>query len=270
MLPGLSAVLLAFSMPLTSHGVAIRNPAVELRQEPAAAVPSGLPVAGNIPLRILPLGASITYGLKSSDGNGYRAVLRKNLTDLGIPVNFVGNERNGTMRDNENEGWPGLRIEQVKEKAALSVVKWKPNLVLINAGTNDGTQDFQVSTAGNRMKELLDLIWRDSPVATVVLSTLLPNQVPKTQANVDKINEQYRSLVTKLRSEGKRIVLAEMTGTNGPKLQNDFADDTHPNDAGYKKMAQIWYDAIVDAAKAGLLQRPQRVVGLPDDGNATA
>lgn len=261
-------------MPLTSHGVAIRNPAVEPRQETPAAVPAAVPgditiqgLAGNIPLRILPLGASITFGVKSSDGNGYRAALRQTLVDGGNPVNFVGNERNGTMRDNENEGWPGLRIGQVKDKAASSVVKWKPNLVLINLGTNDASQDFQVATAGDRMKEVLDLIYRDSPVATVVLSTLLPNRVAKTQTNVDNINGAYRNLVTKLRSEGKRIVLAEMTRADGPKLPNDFADDTHPNDAGYKKMAKIWYDAIVDAAKAGLLQRPQRVVGLPDDGD---
>lgn len=259
-------------MPLTGHGVAIRNPAVEPRQE-AVPLPPGLPtqgIASNIPLRILPLGASITFGVKSSDGNGYRAVLRKALVDDGNPVNFVGNQKNGTMRDNENEGWPGLRIEQVKEKAASSVVKWKPNLVLINLGTNDATQDFQVATAGDRMKEVLDLIYRDSPVATVVLSTLLPNQVIKTQANVDKINPQYRDLVTKLRSQGKRIVLAEMTGSDGPKLLTDFADDTHPNDQGYKKMANIWYDAIVEAAEAGLIQRPQRVVGLtlPDNGDA--
>ncbi|KAM7214221.1 family 3 putative carbohydrate esterase [Rhypophila decipiens] len=268
MLSGLSAILLAFSMPLTGRGVAIRNPAVEPRQQTPPVVVQG--IAGNIPLRILPLGASITFGVQSSDGNGYRALLRKALVDGGNPVNMVGNEQGGTMRDNENEGWPGLRIGQVKDKAAVSVGKWKPNLVLINLGTNDATQDFKVSAAGDRMNELLDLIWKDSPVATVVLSTLLPNQVATTQTNVDKINVMYRALVTKLRGQGKRIVLAEMTGADGPKFMNDFADDTHPNDQGYRKMSKIWFEAIVAAGKAGLIQRPQRVVGLsiPDNGDA--
>lgn len=255
----------AFSMPLASHGVAIRNPALENRQLSVdiEIVPS-IDIANRAPLRIMPLGASITFGVQSSDGNGYREYLRNALNRN--PVNMVGNRSNGTMKDNENEGWPGLRIGEVHAKATSSVGTWKPNLVLINLGTNDASQDFQVSTAGERMKDLLEFIYEESPRATIILSTLLPNGVQKTVENVALINDMYRSLVTQLRSERKRIVLAEMQSADGPKLPDDFADETHPNDEGYKKMAIIWHRAIVEADKAGFIQRPEKVADLPDMG----
>lgn len=61
-------------------------------------------IAGGIPLRIMPLGASITHGVGSSDGNGYRNALRTKLVSQGNLVNMVGSNPNGTMKDNENEG----------------------------------------------------------------------------------------------------------------------------------------------------------------------
>jgi hypothetical protein len=55
--------------------------------------------AGNFTLRILPLGASITEGYKSSDGNGYRKALRAQLRYDGWQVNMVGSLPTGTMYD---------------------------------------------------------------------------------------------------------------------------------------------------------------------------
>lgn len=55
--------------------------------------------AGDFWLRIMPLGASITQGVASSDGNGYRKHLRDQLRFAGWDVNMVGSKRDGTMRD---------------------------------------------------------------------------------------------------------------------------------------------------------------------------
>jgi hypothetical protein len=71
-----------------------------------------------VQLQILPLGAFIVYGLKSSDGNGFRAALRKKLIDNGNPtVDYIGSNHCGTMTDNECEGWTGYTISQVSQKA---------------------------------------------------------------------------------------------------------------------------------------------------------
>jgi hypothetical protein len=52
------------------------------------------------PLRIMPLGASITTGLTSADLNGYRKVLRQQLRHAGWEVNMVGSLKSGNMKDN--------------------------------------------------------------------------------------------------------------------------------------------------------------------------
>jgi hypothetical protein len=51
-------------------------------------------------LRVMPLGASITYGYQSPTGNGYRKYLRDTLRSYGWPVNMVGTLQYGTMNDN--------------------------------------------------------------------------------------------------------------------------------------------------------------------------
>ena len=51
------------------------------------------------PLRILPLGASITWGQGSSDGNGYREHLRTLLLQRNTVVDMVGTVKSGFMAD---------------------------------------------------------------------------------------------------------------------------------------------------------------------------
>lgn len=99
------------------------------------------------PLRVLPLGASITFGTASSDGNGYRKALRDQLRFVGWDVNMVGNQQGGSMADNvsssnrpymenvlileqDNSGYPGFRVEQVA-KQAEGVVGRQPNVITI-------------------------------------------------------------------------------------------------------------------------------------------
>jgi hypothetical protein len=53
-----------------------------------------------VPLRILPLGASITWGYLSSTGNVYRKPLRDELRYQGWEVKMVGSKTNGDMKDN--------------------------------------------------------------------------------------------------------------------------------------------------------------------------
>lgn len=54
-----------------------------------------------VPLRILPLGASLTWGLLSPSGNGYRKPLRDQLRFKGWEVNMVGSKSNATSTMND-------------------------------------------------------------------------------------------------------------------------------------------------------------------------
>ncbi|KAB5545854.1 SGNH hydrolase-type esterase domain-containing protein [Coniochaeta sp. 2T2.1] len=251
-------LLAAFAAPLAHTGIATGQ--MHLGSRIVAP-----PLADGVPLRIMPLGASITWGQASSDGNGYRGVLRDMLANSGNPVNMVGSQHHGTMVDNDNEGWPGYVIDQVYAKANASVPAWKPNVILVNAGTNDCSQDRNVGHAGERMLAMLEQLFVLSPRATVLLSSLVVNKNATTERQVVTVNEQYRTVAEELKARGRRLVYVEMQNEDGPQ-KGDLSDNTHPNDKGYRKMAILWYNALVDASRAGLLQAPEPVEGLPDDG----
>lgn len=85
-------------------------------------------------MRVLCLGASITYGYESTDGNGYRYGLRGALVGGGNVVNMIGSVSHGNMNNDQVEGWPGYRIAEVAQKAELSLPSM-PNLVLIHVGS---------------------------------------------------------------------------------------------------------------------------------------
>ena len=98
------------------------------------------------PLRILPLGASITMGYKSPDGNGYRKWLRQQLRYAGWEVDMIGTMKNGTMHDNvsdysgssgeyiltlqDHDGHVGWRIDRIADHAK-TIIPQQPNLILL-------------------------------------------------------------------------------------------------------------------------------------------
>ncbi|KAK2593116.1 hypothetical protein QQS21_009165 [Conoideocrella luteorostrata] len=215
--------------------------------------------AAKVPLRLMPLGASITYGIQSSTGNGYREDLYELLANNGYSINMVGSRKHGSMKDNDNEGWPGFRIDQVEAKAKIAVPSRLPNVFTLNAGTNDCVQNHKIDAAGHRTAELLEYLWKASPGSTVILSTLVLNLNPTVEARVQTVNKQIRAVATEKAAEGKRVVLADMHSADGPQKGDISSDGTHPTDGGYEKMAKIWYRSIQTAANKGLLQKPRPV-----------
>ncbi|SPO00343.1 related to acetylxylan esterase [Cephalotrichum gorgonifer] len=223
-------------------------------------------------LRIMPLGASITKGEPAppddTERNGYRKPIRDRLRQDGWFVNMVGSVGDwGTMMDRENEGWPGLRVSEVHGKAKASVPSLKPNLFLINAGTNDATQnreDDSPATAHLRMRAMmLDLIAM-VPEATLILSTLLPYTGSAAGA-VDRcrmINDNYRRMGNELIASGYKVLLADMD--DGFITGGDIFDGTHPTLEGRRKMAAVWYEAFQRAEKAGMLSKPSDDVNFVD------
>ncbi|KAL2832520.1 SGNH hydrolase-type esterase domain-containing protein [Aspergillus cavernicola] len=217
-------------------------------------------------LRIMPLGASITVGYQSSDGNGYRKPLREQLRFAGWEVDMVGSLVNGTMLDHQNEGHFGDTIDGVA-KAAIRSVDMQPNIVLINVGTNDAIQNVYISGAGARIDTLITDLFTRIPNTTVILSTLIPNT--HVQRVVERISQEYRNVASRRRAQGERVVLAEMSYFIGSER---LVDGTHPDDTGYKEMAAVWWAAISTAESEGLLERANGVgkaMAVLTGGNGT-
>lgn len=98
------------------------------------------------------------------------------------------------------------------------------------------------------MNSLLDQLFKDFKDVTIVLSTLIPNKNSAVDCNVrDVVNPKYRDIVRKRRAKKQRIVLADMYDKVGMGGLSD--DGTHPQDKGYKSMAQVWHKSVVGAKK---------------------
>ena len=97
-----------------------------------------VPLGRGVALRIMPLGARITCGVGSSDGNGYREAPRAKLkASNGNSMNMVGSRAHGTTADKDVESRPGKVIDEVSAKADAAVPHYKLDVVLVNLGTND-------------------------------------------------------------------------------------------------------------------------------------
>ncbi|KAK0665755.1 family 3 putative carbohydrate esterase [Cercophora samala] len=211
-------------------------------------------------LRVMPLGASITEGVGSSNNHGYRDLLRAQLRAQGWNVNMVGSKQNGLFEDNENEGHPGRTINQVRAEFSKTGKALMPNLVLLNAGTNDCIRQIDTINAGARLKALIDDIFTTIPGVTVVVSTLAPSR--KNDSCSADLSRQYRDLVANTYKGNPRIGMADLHAAINI---NDHLhpDGIHPNDAGYAIFAALWMDAIRKLEDQ--IQPPAAVI---DDGPA--
>jgi lysophospholipase L1-like esterase len=171
------------------------------------------------------------------------------------------------MLDNDEEAYGGNRVSQTQVHAMKIVKQLRPNIFVINSGTNNVLQRRDVDVAGADMESLIDYLLEASPRSTVVMSTLLTNTVPDCEPMILDINAQFRTLFQKY--ENKSVVLAELHPSEGysgrPTTEDIGPDGSHPTDQGYEIMGHILADAIKDADKKGYLRWPEEN-GLAYDG----
>jgi lysophospholipase L1-like esterase len=200
-------------------------------------------------LTLMPLGDSITWGVGSSTGNSYRSVLYDTLGAEGYARDFVGSGQNGTMGDPDNEGHSGWRIDQIAGIADSVLATYKPNVVTLMIGTNDLNQNYQVPTAIDRLHALVDQIVTDDPGVTVLLADLIVSTNSTEEPNRPAFNQQVPGIVSAEQGAGRHVAFVDM----GALTTADLADDLHPNDAGYQKMADAFNGGVQAAHNAGWL-----------------
>ncbi len=203
---------------------------------------SALTAAGE-PVRIMPLGDSITRGWYGSpNSHGYRKPLYDRLTNAGHSFDFVGSQTDGNFADPHHEGRDGWHADTTGTNDILGqVYNWltanPADIVLLHIGTNDITAGGQ--NAGE-VNAILDEIDRFSTDIKVILALIINRQTynsATTQYNID-VNNMAQSRI----AAGDDILVVNME----PALNyaTDMADNLHPNDAGYAKMADVWFNAL--------------------------
>ncbi|MEV7043466.1 ricin-type beta-trefoil lectin domain protein [Amycolatopsis sp. NPDC051061] len=213
--------------------------------------------AAAAPLRVMPLGDSITWGVGSSTGNSYRGALATELSSGGHALDFVGTQRNGTMADPDNEGHSGWRIDQIAGIAGSVLAQYRPNVVTLEIGTNDLNQNYQVPTAPDRLHALIDQITTAAPDATVLVGTVIVSTSTTEESNRPAFNRAIPGIVQTEQAAGRHVRLVDMSALTAA----DLADQLHPNDSGYQKMAVAFNAGIQDADAAGWIKAPVPVGG---------
>ncbi|MFE0256319.1 ricin-type beta-trefoil lectin domain protein [Streptomyces sp. NPDC059010] len=212
---------------------------------PASAAP-------NTPLRVMPLGDSITWGVGGSTGNGYRGPLWDKLAADGHPLDFVGTLRGGSMSDPDNEGHSGYKIHQIAALTDAVLTRYRPNVVTLHIGTNDLNESYQVSTATARLRSLVEQVTAAAPDATVLVASLVVSTSGSEEQYRAAYNQAIPQIVNDAQASGKHVAYVDMSSLTTA----DLADTLHPNDSGYQKMATAFHRGIQAADSAGWLRNP--------------
>ena len=212
------------------------------------------------PVRIMPCGDSITYDNHSGDTRsvgertGYRQPLWLLLQDGGYSVDFVGSVVAGQDAvpafDPDNEGHPGWTDSMIAENIYSWLIATPADIVLLHIGTN------ALDTNAADVQDILDEIDRYEGSITgnhvTVLLARIINRVAYS-ADTTTFNDNVEAMANARIVAGDDIVMVDMEDGAGldyaldtsPPYDHDMYDNLHPNDRGYGKMADKWYEHLV-------------------------
>lgn len=186
------------------------------------------------PVRIMPLGDSITVGYNA--GDGYRGLLQDQLVGPdGLDVEFVGGEQTSGSGPH-HEGHGGFRIDQVRALLDDAITTQAPDVVLVHLGTNDVGQRYRLDTAPQRLQELLGRVCTLRPEAEVFVASLIT--INGMEDVIGAYNAQVPSVVARLQADGCRTHFVDMSHAVPAA---ELPDGVHPDAAGYARMADVWH-----------------------------
>ncbi|VGO21633.1 Multidomain esterase [Pontiella sulfatireligans] len=203
------------------------------------------------PIRIMPLGDSITrgYGAGISNESSFRKTLRQLLADDGYGIDFVGSQTSGFFADNQHEGRNGwyaghdTATNNVLDHIADWMAATPADIVLVHLGTNDILHNDEDA---NEVSDIMDVIFVANPDATVVLALIINAQACRPE--ITTYNSNLNAMAIARIASGDDIIVVDMENGAGIDYSSgDMADGLHPSPIGYDKMATNWYPAVVQA-----------------------
>lgn len=229
------------------------------------------------PLRILPVGDSITRGsylpgkdanaagLPYPSGGGWRKPLQDKLLAAGITFDFVGELRYAAFGkdgvvdpgfDPDHHGLAGFGNNGILNGGIVPT----PNAVLAALGVNEvavpGINDvlkkykpdviLLMSGANGFDAPARDRLIRtigETSQAHLLVATILPQKAPRV--GWDKVapyNASLPAIVASQKAAGKRLTLVDMHAA--VTTDDILPDGVHPSQAGMDKMAATWFAAL--------------------------
>lgn len=211
----------------------------------------------NLPLKIMPLGDSITYGVIGNDNQesgGYRTELWNKFMADGLQVEFVGSVSSGpdSLSNRNHEGHPKWRIEQITASVNEWLNIYRPDLILLMIGTNNTSID-SLRRMISELRALIEQITAQSPNAQLLVASIPPIhpalKPPLPVLRALYFNAAIPGIVNSKAVQGKKVTFVDMrdltvsdlTASMSPDLDNGL----HPNAQGYRKIASFWHDAVL-------------------------
>ena len=199
------------------------------------------------PIKIMPLGDSITYGDIANPENirkGYRNYLWYKLEEANYDVDFVGSRSAGKgikpKFDTDNEGYYGYTSYGLAEGTYSWLKSSSPDIVLLHAGSND------LSSSVSGIEDILNEIDNYEDVSakevTVILALII-NENPNVSW-ITSLNKNITRMAKNRIDNGDKIVIVDMEKGAKINYSKDMSDFVHPSNSGYEKMASVWFKAL--------------------------
>ncbi|WP_419663064.1 lipase-like protein [Desulfosarcina variabilis str. Montpellier] len=198
------------------------------------------------PVAIMPLGDSITLGygeaLNPDLMTGYRSPLHQALVADGFNIDFVGNRSDGLLvvpaYDIDHQGIGGISANSVADNVYNWLMATPPEVVLLHIGTNNFTTD---PSAVEEILNEIDRYETNSGNAVAVILARIINRQP-FHADTTIFNNNVQAMVQSRIAAGDKIIIVDQESVLN--YDTEMADQLHPNNQGYVKMAGPWMDEL--------------------------
>lgn len=203
-----------------------------------------------VPVRIMPLGDSITAG-----PGCWRAKLWNRLQTTGFTnIDFVGTQSDGGgcnpgfAYDFDHEGHGGFSATGIADNNQLPpwLAAARPDIILVHLGTNDMWGGFiPLATKLAAFTKLVGQMRANNASVKIVVAQIIPMSAAACAtcpADVVAFNNAIPGWAAGLTTAQSPIFVADLwTGFNAT---TDTGDGVHPNDTGFQKMANSWYPVL--------------------------
>jgi lysophospholipase L1-like esterase len=216
----------------------------------ALTVATPSPSAAATTIKIMPLGDSITAG-----PGCWRAYLWNHLQTTGFTnIDFVGSVPDGGCPggftyDGDNEGHGGFAATGIAD--ANQLPPWldaaRPDVVVMHLGTNDMWGGFiTVDTVLAAYTKLVGQMRASNPGMKIVVAQIIPMNPPgctTCASEVMALNARIPGWAAGLSTAQSPIAVADLW-TGFDTVADTMGDGVHPNDSGFRKMADRWYPTL--------------------------
>ena len=189
---------------------------------------------------------------------------------------YYSNENNSEFfeYEDDNSGFSAFSICEYKNRKGLleilkqnNCLKLSPNIIILLIGTNNAMDNYDFDITINNFISLVDYMLNNISKDTIIFVGTIPDMDPNTERvytwfnnyrknniednevkiNVNnyvmKFNNKIKEIIEDYRKKNYNIRIEDLNPVI-KDVDNLMFDGVHPNNKGYKKIADFWTDIV--------------------------